>query len=105
MSILQRLRERFWFIPAVLSVAAFLLAEALIAVDRLIGGIPSSGLIGIVLPSAGASGSREVLGVIATSSLAVAGTTFSITIAVMALTSSSYGPGWFATSWPTRATR
>lgn len=89
---LQRLREKFWFIPAVLSVAAFVLAEALIALDRLVGEIDASGFLGAFLYQAGASGSRDVLSVIATSSLAVAGTTFSITIAVMALTSSSYGP-------------
>jgi uncharacterized membrane protein len=91
-SVLQRMRERFWFVPAVLSAAAFVLAEALIALDRAFGELGTSGLLGAVLYRAGAAGSRDVLGVIATSSLAVAGTTFSITIAVMALTSSSYGP-------------
>ena len=92
MSVLQRLREKFWFIPAVLCVAAFLLAQALVALDRRVGDIDTSGFLGALLHEAGASGSRDVLSVIATSSLAVAGTTFSITIAVMALTSSSYGP-------------
>lgn len=89
---LQRLREQFWFIPAVLSVAAFVLAQVLVGVDRLAGDIGTSGFLDALLYEAGASGSRDVLSVIATSSLAVAGTTFSITIAVMALTSSSYGP-------------
>jgi uncharacterized membrane protein len=39
----------------------------------------------------GATGSRDLLGAIAGSMLAVASTTFSITIAVLALTSSTYG--------------
>jgi uncharacterized membrane protein len=91
-SVLQRLREKFWFIPALLSVAAFVLAEALVALDRQLGEMGGAGLASALLTRTAAAGSRDLLGVIATSSLAVAGTTFSITIAVMALTSSSYGP-------------
>lgn len=88
----QRLREKFWFIPAVLSVAAFVLAAALVGLDQRIGDVDLPGFLDALLYQGGASGSRDVLSVIATSSLAVAGTTFSITIAVMALASSSYGP-------------
>ena len=92
MSTLQRLRERFWFIPAVLCVAAFGLAEGLVALDERLGGLSVPGWAGTLLYRVGASGSRDVLGAIASSSLAVAGTTFSITMAVLALTSSTYGP-------------
>lgn len=92
MTVFQRLREKFWFIPSVLSVAAFVLAAALVGLDQRIGDVDLPGFLDAVLYQAGASGSRAVLSVIATSSLAVAGTTFSITIAVMALASSSYGP-------------
>lgn len=91
MSVLQRLRERFWFLPAVMCVGAFVLAESLIALDRLLADRwPGWG--GSVLYRVGESGSRDLLGAIGTSALAVAGTTFSITMAVLALTSSSYGP-------------
>lgn len=91
MSMLQRLRERFWFLPAVLCVGAFALAESLIGLDRLLADRwPDWG--GALLYRVGESGSRDILGAIATSALAVAGTTFSITMAVLALTSSSYGP-------------
>lgn len=85
-----RLRQRFWFLPALMCVGAVLLAEGLVAVDRAGGAVPpwAAG----VLLRVGESGSREVLGAIATASLSVAGTTFSITIAVLALTSSAYGP-------------
>ena len=92
MSIVQRLGERFWFIPALLCVAAFVLAEGLIALDRWFGELVVPDWIAALLYRVGESGSRDILGAIASSSLAVAGTTFSITIAVLALTSSSYGP-------------
>lgn len=91
MNLLQRVRERFWFLPAVLCVAAVLIAQLLTWAER---------SWQVTLPywtetlfyRVGESGSRDILGAIATSSLAVAGTTFSITMAVLALTSSSYGP-------------
>lgn len=92
MTFLQRIRERFWFIPAVLCVAASLCAEGLVALDERRGSLSVPGWAGTVLYSVGESGSRDVLGAIASSSLAVAGTTFSITMAVLALTSSTYGP-------------
>lgn len=92
MSGLQRLRERFWFVPAVMCLAAAVLAEGLVALDQRLGGVSAGGPLGALLYSVGASGSRDVLGAIASSSLAVAGTTFSITMAVLALTTSTYGP-------------
>ena len=91
-SVLQRLGERFWFRPALLCVAAFVLAEGLIALDRWRSPALVPDWMAVLLYRVGESGSRDILGAIASSSLAVAGTTFSITIAVLALTSSSYGP-------------
>ena len=88
----HRLRERFWFIPALLCLGAFILAEVLIAVDEHLGVVSPPGWARLAFYRVGESGSRDILGAIATSSLAVAGTTFSITMAVLALTSSSYGP-------------
>ncbi|MDT0167159.1 DUF2254 domain-containing protein [Actinotalea sp. AC32] len=85
-----RLRQRFWFLPALMCAGAVLLAEGLVAVDRAGGAVPP--WADAVLLRVGESGSREVLGAIATASLSVAGTTFSITMAVLALTSSAYGP-------------
>lgn len=91
MTWLQQLRERFWFVPALLCAAAAVLAETLVRLDRTAsGGLPP--WADLVLYRVGESGSRTLLAAIATSSLAVAGTTFSITMAVLALTSSSYGP-------------
>lgn len=82
---LTRLRETFWFVPAMFCVAAAALAQGLIALDRR---LPND----IPYITVGASGSRDLLGAIAGSMLTVASTTFSITVAVMALSSSTYGP-------------
>jgi len=91
-SFLQRLRERFWFLPAVLCALAAVLAQALVALDRSLDDQIAPGWASTLLYRVGESGSRDILGAIASSSLAVAGTTFSITMAVLALTSSTYGP-------------
>jgi uncharacterized membrane protein len=89
---LDRLRERFWFIPAVLCTAAAGAAWLLIQIDEARDGDPIPSILDWLVYEVGESGSRDILVAIATSSLAVAGTTFSITMAVLALTSSSYGP-------------
>jgi uncharacterized membrane protein len=91
MARLQRLRETFWLIPAVMCVVAVVMAQTLVAVDlSLADGVLDGS--GAFITQVGADGSRDLLGAIAGSMLAVASTTFSITIAVLALTSSSYGP-------------
>ncbi|MFC5999193.1 DUF2254 domain-containing protein [Quadrisphaera sp. GCM10027208] len=92
MNVLQRLQERFWFVPTVLSLAAFVLAQGLVALDRVLEDAVIPSWLGVLLFRVGENGSRDILGAVASSSLAVAGTTFSITMAVLALTSSSYGP-------------
>ena len=92
MSVLQQLRERFWFIPATLCVVAAVAAWLFVQIDERTGADGLGGVFDAVFYRVGESGSRDILGAIATSSLAVAGTTFSITMAVLALTSSSYGP-------------
>ena len=89
---LRRIGERFWFLPGLMCVAAVLLAECLIAVDSHLDEPVAPGWAGALLYRLGESGSRDILGTIAAASLGVAGTTFSITMAVLALTSSSYGP-------------
>ncbi|KAE8764849.1 DUF2254 domain-containing protein [Georgenia thermotolerans] len=91
MEAVERLRERFWFLPALMCVVAAVVAEVLVAVDQR-GFLPLPSWAGSFVYRVGESGSRDILAAIATSSLAVAGTTFSITVAVLALTSSTYGP-------------
>ena len=87
----RRLGQSFWFLPAVLCLVAVVLAETLIALDRRVEDV-DLGPLGILVAEVGPSGSRDLLGAIAGSMLTVASTTFSITVAVLALSSSTYGP-------------
>ncbi|MDF9875105.1 DUF2254 domain-containing protein [Cellulosimicrobium cellulans] len=86
----RRALESFWFYPTVLSVAAVVLAEALVVLDRRVSPVTIDSVA--ALSALTASGSRALLGAIATSVLTVTGTTFSITISVLATTTSTYGP-------------
>ncbi len=89
-ALLVRVRESFWFLPAVLGIAAIVLAQALVVLDRglLAGRVPAVPL----LDALSAGGGRSILTTIGSSMLTVAGTSFSITISVLATTSSTYGP-------------
>ena len=84
-----RVRESFWFLPAVLGIAAIVLAQVLVTIDRT---LVDRGTPLVVLDALSASGGRSILTTIGTSMLTVAGTSFSITISVLATTSSTYGP-------------
>jgi uncharacterized membrane protein len=85
-----RLRGSLWFLPSVLVAAATLLAIALVE----IGDVYDLSLqerwprvFGV-----GAEGSRGLLTAIATAMLTVAGTMFSVTLAVLSLAASQYSP-------------
>ncbi|OZC62833.1 hypothetical protein CH267_00305 [Rhodococcus sp. 06-621-2] len=84
-------RDSFWFLPAILGVGAVVSAQMLITLDRRVDGT-DFGAWGVLLYRVGASGSRDILGAIGGSMLAVAATSFSITISVLATASSTYGP-------------
>ncbi|MEG3613977.1 DUF2254 domain-containing protein [Isoptericola haloaureus] len=85
-----RARESFWFLPTVLGVVALVAAKSLVAVDRVLA---EAGVTDVpMLDTLSAAGSRAVLTAISGSVLTVAATSFSITISVMATTSSVYGP-------------
>ena len=73
MSRLARLRQRFWFLPALLCVLAVVLAEALIVLDRQLDDV-DLGPFAFLITRVGESGSRDLLGAIAGSMLAVAST-------------------------------
>lgn len=92
MGTLRRVAERFWFLPALMCLAAVVLSESLITVDSHLDEPVSASWASSLFYRIGESGTRDILGTIASASLGVAGTTFSITMAVLALTSSSYGP-------------
>ncbi|NRD25111.1 DUF2254 domain-containing protein [Frigoribacterium sp. VKM Ac-2836] len=87
---LTRVRESFWFLPAVFGLAALVVAEVLVTIDRALPTTVTEGLP--LLGALSASGGRSLLSGIGTSMLTVAGTSFSITISVLATTSSTYGP-------------
>lgn len=89
-SFLLRSRESFWFLPGVLGLAAIVLAESLVALDRFLLA-DGDGRV-LFLDVLSASGGRAILEIIGTSMLTVAATSFSITISVLATTSSTYGP-------------
>jgi len=87
----QNLRQSFWFLPALFCAGAVVVAEALIYFDRRVDEF-DLGPFGFLVNRVGESGSRDLLSAIAGSTLAVASTSFSITIAVLTLASSTYGP-------------
>ncbi|MFJ6171751.1 DUF2254 domain-containing protein [Curtobacterium sp. NPDC092190] len=89
-ALLVRIRESFWFLPAVLGVVAIVAAQLLVTLDRevLDGRVPAVPF----LDALSAGGGRSILTTIGTAMLTVAGTSFSITISVLATTSSTYGP-------------
>ncbi|MES2459039.1 MAG: DUF2254 domain-containing protein [Armatimonadota bacterium] len=88
--LLDSVRSSYWFIPSLMLLGAAALAVALVAADQHFDTEDLRGLWWIF--SGGAEGARSLLSTVAGSVIAVAGTTFSITIAVLSLTSSQFGP-------------
>ncbi|NJM06913.1 DUF2254 domain-containing protein [Candidatus Gracilibacteria bacterium] len=89
-TIRDKLRTSFWFVPALMSVAAAILAFVTLFIDARLG---EDGLSRLTwLYSGGPEGARSLLSTVASSSITVAGTTFSITIAALSLASSQFGP-------------
>ena len=80
--------DSFWFMPLTLGVLGILLGQIMIYADHHLQG---SGVF-IPLSEMGAEGGRSILTAIAGSMLGVAATSFSITTAVLATASTTYGP-------------
>lgn len=86
----QRINASYWFYPALLSVAAFLLSLATVYLDR-VGW--ADWLEGVKwIEPARPQGASNMLTVIAGSMIGVASTVFSITIAAVSYASGTYGP-------------
>ncbi len=85
------LTDRFWIIPGLMVCIGILGAIALIAVDRS-GWLPASLLHSNWLYDGGGTGARTLLGAVASSTIGVAGTVFSITIAALSLAAGQMGP-------------
>jgi uncharacterized membrane protein len=86
----DRLRSSFWFVPAAMACLAVALAIGAVELDKAVGddwlerlGWSYSG---------GAEGASLLLGTVAGSMIAIAGTVFSMTLVAMSLASSQLGP-------------
>ncbi|WP_216710896.1 DUF2254 domain-containing protein [Glacieibacterium megasporae] len=88
---LGNLAETFWLVPAMLVVAGIALALGLVELDR--SGRISQALIDSPwLYNGGGTGARTLLGAVASSTIGVAGTVFSITIAALSMAAGQMGP-------------
>lgn len=86
----EQLRASFWMIPALMMVAAILLAQGLQLLDA---AVPPRGLTGFGwIRLEDPDSARSLLATIAGSTITVAGTVFSITIVALTLASSQFGP-------------
>ncbi|MFC0239265.1 DUF2254 domain-containing protein [Rhodopseudomonas telluris] len=84
------LSDTFWLIPALLVLLGSIAAFGLIEVDR--SGTVPTWLLENWLYNGGATGARTLLGAVASSTIGVAGTVFSITIAALSLAAGQMGP-------------
>ena len=87
---LADLAETFWLVPALLVAAGVVGALASIELDR--SELLPSWLLEKWVYDGGATGARTLLGAIASSTIGVAGTAFSITIAALSLAAGQMGP-------------
>lgn len=87
---IEALGDIFWIRPAVLVLGGVLLGGGVVAVEE-------AGLVLAWVPAGwiyagGEAGARALLGAVASSTIGVAGTTFSITVAALSLASGQMGP-------------
>ena len=86
---IEVLSGTFWVVPGAMAFAGIILAIALVHVDR--NGTLSL-LNSVWLYNGGSTGARTLLGAVASSTIGVAGTVFSITIAALSLAAGQMGP-------------
>ncbi|MBD2039311.1 DUF2254 domain-containing protein [Microcoleus sp. FACHB-672] len=84
------LHSSYWFVPALMSGSAMVLAFAMLALDRAGKSGPVEQLAWIY--TGGPEGARTLLSTVAGSMITVAGTAFSIVIVALTLASSQFGP-------------
>lgn len=87
---LEALGDAFWIRPAVVVAVGVLLGEAAIWAEQV--GWRTSWVPEGWLYAGGEAGARSLLSAVATSTIGVAGTTFSITVAALSLASAQMGP-------------
>lgn len=86
----ERIRSSYWFVPTLMLALGAVLAVGMIGIDQRVETDDLRGLWWVF--TGGEDGARSVLSTVAGSVITVAGVTFSITIAVLSLTSSQFGP-------------
>ncbi|HKI59065.1 MAG TPA: DUF2254 domain-containing protein [Trueperaceae bacterium] len=88
---LDRLRSSYWFLPTLMTVGAFLLSAATLAIDGSYAqsAVPRLGVLGGLNHPDGA---RALLSTVAGSLITVAGVVFSITLVGLSLASQQFGP-------------
>ena len=89
--LISDLSETFWLLPAVMVTIGVLAAIGLVSVDRS-GLVPQWLIESPWLYNGGGTGARTLLGAVASSTIGVAGTVFSITIAALSLAAGQMGP-------------
>ena len=88
---LSDLSDTFWLLPAAMVVFGVVLALGLVGLDKS-GLVPQWMIDSPWLYSGGGKGARTLLGSVAASTIGVAGTVFSITIAALTLAAGQMGP-------------
>ncbi len=89
--LLAGLSETFWLVPGLMVTGGVLLASGLLRVDRA-GLVPDWALNSPWLYNGGGTGARTLLGAVASSTIGVAGTVFTITITALSLAAGQMGP-------------
>ena len=87
---MEALGDAFWLRPALVVTAGIVLGETAVWAER--AGLDAPWLPASWVYAGGEAGARSLLGAIASSSIGVAGTTFSITVAALSLASGQMGP-------------
>jgi len=84
------LSSSYWFVPVLMTLGAIMLSFVIVRVDQQneLGWLRNLGFVFLNQPD----GARSLLSTVAGALIGVAGTTFSITLAVLTLTSSQFGP-------------
>lgn len=89
--LINDLRDSFWLLPALMVATGVMLGVVLVALERA-KLVPEWLVDDGWLYGGGGDGARALLGAVASSTIAVAGTVFSITIAALSLAAAQMGP-------------
>lgn len=87
---LNELKATFWFVPVLITIFSILLALGLVSLDQVIT-LSQDGLGRFFFVNS-ADSARSILSTISGAMIGVAGTVFSVTLVVLTLASSQFGP-------------